>query len=135
MTGIGVQIQFVDAFEIRDALPRFIAEGMAAVERVQDDALQQIAERHIVVFSQPLQNLQQTLFQTHARLHSLNQYLFAGSYSLCFRHQQSLTSLLPAKQRYGTYVPIYRQGRTVRVSLALTERPYLLLISTVALAR
>jgi hypothetical protein len=74
MTGIGVQIQFVDSLEIGNTLPRFVSERMAAIKRMQHDAFKKVAEGHVVVLSQTLENLEQPFFQTHSGLHSLDDY-------------------------------------------------------------
>src|SRR5438128_335004 len=52
VTGAGIKIQFVDSFQFGYAPPRLGAERMPAIKRVQHDSLQQIAERHVMIFGQ-----------------------------------------------------------------------------------
>src|ERR1051326_1742781 len=77
MAGAGIEIEFIDAFQIGDSLPGLVTERMAAVKSVQHDALEQIAEPHIVIFSQPFQDLEQAFLQTNPRLDPFNQNSFA----------------------------------------------------------
>ena len=47
----------VDGFQLFDYLPRFRGEGRLALERVQDDALEEVTEREVRVFGQALEDL------------------------------------------------------------------------------
>src|SRR5262249_44940365 len=42
------------------------------VERVQDHALEQVPERHVVIFGEPLEHLEEPLFDLDAGLHALD---------------------------------------------------------------
>src|SRR5262245_36193937 len=77
MAGAHIQIQSVDSFEVGHMTHcRFIKRRLA-VEGMQHNSLQQIAEGHIVVFSQPLEHFQQSLFQPHAGLDALDHAILA----------------------------------------------------------
>ncbi len=65
VAGAGIKIQFVDSFQLGDALARLGAERMPAIKRVQHDSLQQIAERHVVIFSQAFQDLEQAFLKAN----------------------------------------------------------------------
>src|SRR5438128_11861165 len=94
MTGAGIEVELVDSFQVGYALPRLGAERMPAIKRVQHDSLQQIAERHVVIFGQSFQDLEQALFKANPGLNSLNQYSFARRLRClgCLRH--ALSSLV-----------------------------------------
>src|SRR5437016_12141293 len=91
MTGAGIKVEFVDSFQVDYALTRFGAERMLAIKRVQDDSLQQIAERHVVIFGQAFQDLEQAFLKANTGLNSLNQYPFARRLRSLgrFRHADS----------------------------------------------
>ena len=73
-----IECQAEHAFQFVDAGPRFGSERRLAFERVQDDALEQIAERHVVIVGQRLQHLQQALLQPDAGLDALDNDGFDG---------------------------------------------------------
>src|SRR5215813_2044285 len=68
----GVELESVDLPEFRDPPHRLGTERCLALEGVKDDALEQVAEREIVVFGQRLEHLEQTLFHAYAGLYSLD---------------------------------------------------------------
>ena len=71
----GVEIAVVDLLQLGDALERRLAEGRLAVEGVQHDALDEIAERDLVVLGERLHDLEQALLQANAGLHPLDDEL------------------------------------------------------------
>lgn len=73
-----VQVQSVYPLEICNAAASLLAKRMLPIEGMKHDALQQITERHIMVFGQALQHLEQTLFQPDASLNSINDDWFAS---------------------------------------------------------
>lgn len=75
MAGAGIEIQAVDLLELTDALQRVRAERSFAVERMQDDPLQKIAERKVVILGQRLQNFQQALLYSNAGLYAFDNEL------------------------------------------------------------
>src|SRR5438128_1186369 len=72
VTGFGVEIEMIDFFQIDNSPASLITERVTAIKRMQDDALQQITERQIVILSQRFQNLEQTFFYANSRLHPLD---------------------------------------------------------------
>jgi len=63
MGGAAVEVQVIDLLELGDAPQRVVAEGGLAVEGVEDNALEQIAEGHVVVLGQRLQDLEAAVFR------------------------------------------------------------------------
>src|SRR2546422_4978085 len=102
MTGAGIEIELVDSFQVGYALTRLGAERMLAIKRVQHDSLQQIAERHVVIFSQAFQDLEQTFLKANPGLNSLNQYSFARRLRCLgfLRHPVSSSLCFPSPLRY-----------------------------------
>ena len=68
----GGQVEPVDLFQAGDPLPRRLPKSALAFESVQHDALQQVAQRHVVVLRKGLQDLQEPLFEPNAGLRSLD---------------------------------------------------------------
>lgn len=68
----GGEIEVIDGFQLGDGLKRLLAERAFAFEGVQDDALQQVAEGHLVILGKPFQDFHDPLFQAHARLDALD---------------------------------------------------------------
>src|SRR6266513_2090403 len=64
----GGDIEAVDRFQRADLLQRGRRERRLALESVQDDALEQVAEREVELRRQRLQDLQQPALEAHARL-------------------------------------------------------------------
>ena len=67
----GIKIEVVDLPEFSNQLERIAAECTLAVKGVQDDALEQIAQRHVVIFRQPLHHLQQPFLDADSGLNAL----------------------------------------------------------------
>src|SRR5436190_17313668 len=107
VTCVGVKIQFVDPLEVLDASTGLIAKRMPAVKSMQHDTFQQIPERHVVILSESLEDLQQTFFETYARLNSLNQYVFIlrDCFGRSFLWHTSPAPPEVNQQQHGTYVP------------------------------
>src|SRR5262249_32611734 len=82
-------IEPVNAFEIGDSPASLLAEGMLAVERVQDYSFDQIAQRHVVIFRQSFQHLEQTLFQPYPCLDALDQNPVLLLFGCSVRHPAS----------------------------------------------
>src|SRR5881296_1486015 len=118
MTGAGIEIELVDSFQVGYALTRLGAERMPAIKRVQHDSLQQIAERHVVIFGQAFQDLEQTFLKANPGLNSLNQYLFALRLRCrgCLRHAVSFRALSPCVITVHKY-----QFTTVSVNFSFTS--------------
>src|SRR2546425_8147898 len=108
MTGFGIKIQFVDSFQVGYALPRVGAERMLAIERVQHDPFQQIAERHVVIFSQAFQDLEQAFLKANPGLNSLNQYSFTLRFRCLAYLRQAVSSC--CLWYYSTMVLMYRDA-------------------------
>jgi hypothetical protein len=66
-----VEIEAVKPFEVLDAPQGFRLKRAFSVERVQDDAFEQIAQRQIVIFGERFQDFEQALLDANAGLHSL----------------------------------------------------------------
>ena len=114
MTGFGIKIQFVDSFQVGYALPRVGAERMLAIERVQHDPFQQIAERHVVIFSQAFQDLEQAFLKANPGLNSLNQYSFTLRFRCLAYLRQAVSSC--CLWYYSTMVLMYRDAVNSRCS-------------------
>lgn len=75
MAGTGVEIEVIELLQFPYALQRGYAKWSLAVEGVQHDAFQHVAQRHIMVLGKPLQNFQDSFFDPHPRLHALDEKL------------------------------------------------------------
>ena len=62
----------VDATEFFDVFQGFGGEGSLALEGVENDSFQQIAQSHIFQLSKALQNLEETFFHANAGLNAFN---------------------------------------------------------------
>src|SRR5512146_3554077 len=67
----GTEVQTIEALQLPDPLQRRLVEGALSLEGVQHDALEQIAQGHVVVLGQRLEHLDQPLLHAHARLDAL----------------------------------------------------------------
>jgi hypothetical protein len=76
----GIQIEAVEFFQVLDAFEAARAKGALAIESVEDDALEQIAKRHIVILAECFEHFQDSRFHANAGLHALDDELFV------FRH-------------------------------------------------
>src|SRR5207253_11165925 len=75
VTRARIQIEPIKLLQIADLPERFLAERALAVEGMQHNALQQIAQRQVVIFGEALQHLEQAFLDPHPGLHPLNQQL------------------------------------------------------------
>src|ERR1051326_3138941 len=62
------EVEAVDFLEVADTLERLRAEGRLPLESVQNDSLQEIAEAHVVVFGERLEDFQDALLDADAGL-------------------------------------------------------------------
>jgi len=69
----GLQRQSIDAAQLFDLFQRRGRKRGFALEGVQNDSFQQIAQRHVFQLRQPLQDLEQAFLQANPSLDSLNQ--------------------------------------------------------------
>src|ERR1700756_1267 len=75
MTGTGVKIEVIELLQLAYAFQRDCVEWGLAVESMQHDALQDVAQGHVVVLGKPLQNFQDSFFNPHPGLHALDEKL------------------------------------------------------------
>ena len=68
------QPAIVDVFELLNDCQSFRRKGLPPIEGMQHDALQQIAEAHVLVLSQRFQHLEQRGRDTDACLCSLHHH-------------------------------------------------------------
>src|SRR5271170_1906628 len=93
MAGAVVEIEAIELLQFLNAAARGLLECRLAVEGVQHDAFQQVAEGQIVKFGERLEHFQQAFFDADTGLHSLNHKL----------------SLVVCRVHSGTNVPWYVQ--------------------------
>src|ERR1700756_814587 len=74
-----IQVQPVELFQVLDPSQTLAVKRALSVERMQDNALQEIAKRQVVVFGQRLQHFQQPLLHSHAGLHAFHNKLLLAS--------------------------------------------------------
>ena len=76
MTGFSTEVQPINPLQVGNDLQRsFIAKRSLPFESVEYDAFEEIAERHIVVLGQPLEDLQDPPLDAYARLHTIDDQL------------------------------------------------------------
>ena len=63
-----IQIKVVDSLQLPNPPQRLLLKRAEPVERVQNDALQQVAYREIVIFRESFLYFQQSLLNAHAGL-------------------------------------------------------------------
>src|ERR1700746_554130 len=73
VTRARIQIEPIELLQIADLPERRLAEWALAVEGMQNNALQQIAQSQVVIFGKALQYLEQAFLDPHPGLHPLNQ--------------------------------------------------------------
>src|SRR6185369_15492900 len=69
---LAVEVEPVDLLQAADPLQARLAERHLAVERVQDDAFEQVAEGDVVELGQSLEDFQEALFHPDAGLDALD---------------------------------------------------------------
>src|SRR6185503_11404692 len=62
----GVEIERVDLLQLTDLLQRFPSERCLPLERMKDDAFEEVAEAHVVILGEALEDFQDPLLQAHA---------------------------------------------------------------------
>jgi Raf kinase inhibitor-like YbhB/YbcL family protein len=77
MAGAEVEVEAVELLQFLDALARGFLERRLAVECVQHDAFEQVAEGQIVKFRQSLEDSEEPLLDAHSGLHALDDKLLA----------------------------------------------------------
>src|SRR5712664_2331046 len=75
MTGTRVQVELVNRLELGDLAHGRRRKRRLAFESMQDDAFQQVPERHILVGGECLQYLQDTALNAHTGLDALDHEL------------------------------------------------------------
>src|SRR5215468_3368227 len=95
MAGTRIKVESVKPLQFLDAFERYSVERRFAVEGVQHNAFEQVAQRHIVIFGEPLQHFEDALLHPDARLDS-----FDEKPGISVRH--------------GTNVPWYHNGYKTR---------------------
>jgi len=72
MAGVGVEIKAVKLLQLADAFEGSWTECSLAVEGVQDDALEDVAERQVVIFAEGFQDFEDSFFDAYAGLDALD---------------------------------------------------------------
>src|SRR5208337_262064 len=75
VAGAGIEIEGVELLQLLNALERGRTEGNLAVEGVEHDAFEQIAQGHVVIFGESLEHFEQPLFHADAGLDSFDEEL------------------------------------------------------------
>src|ERR1700723_2316883 len=73
MAGAGVEIEVVELFQIANAFERGWAERGLAVEGVEDDAFEEVAEGHVVIFGEGFEDFEDSFFHADAGLDALDE--------------------------------------------------------------
>ena len=73
VTGARVQFQAIELLQLPDLVKGCLTKRGLAVERMQDDPLQQIPQGQVVVLAKGFKNLEQALFNSNSGLHPLDQ--------------------------------------------------------------
>ena len=73
MAGARVEVETIELLQIANAFERCRAEWSLAVESVEHDPLEQIAQRHIVILGKSLKHLENALLHAHAGLNPFHQ--------------------------------------------------------------
>ena len=91
------QSEPVDLFEARDLLQCFPGEGLFALEGVQANALEQVAEPEVGVFGETFQHLEQSRLHTNSGLNTVD-----------LNHEGILCDVTHSSRYHGTWVVIPR---------------------------
>jgi len=73
VAGARIQIEIVKTLQLLNSFERSLIEWRLPIESVQNDAFEQVAQRHVVILGEGLKNLEQALFDAHAGLYALNE--------------------------------------------------------------
>ena len=90
-----IEVKTVELLQLLYALQRCLIEGALAIEGVENDALEEIAEREVVILSESLQYFQQALFNANPGLYPLD------NESLVICHVYQCTRVTTAVQEKG----------------------------------
>src|SRR5215469_15021733 len=94
MTGLDSIIHPVDVFQLSNLTQRFLVKRGMALKSVENNALQQITQRQVMVLGQALEDLDHAFLHPHSNLDPLNGSV-ARSVFVCVHASPS--SLLPNK--------------------------------------
>ena len=72
MTGTGIEIEIVKTLQLLNTLERGWAERRLPVESVKNDAFQEVAQRHVVILGESLQDFEQAFLHPDAGLNALD---------------------------------------------------------------
>src|ERR1700728_1681614 len=96
MAGAGVEIEVVELFQIANALERGWAQRGLAVEGVEDDAFEEVAKGHVVIFSEGFEDFENPLFHTDAGLDPLDEkFGVVGHVYQCTMVTSSMQAIRP----------------------------------------
>src|SRR5580704_1255556 len=73
VTGAADEIEGVELFQIANTRERFGAKRRLAIEGVEHDPFQQVAQRHIVIFGEGLENFEEALLHANTGLNALDE--------------------------------------------------------------
>src|SRR3979411_415595 len=73
MAGARVKIESVELLQFPDAVERSAAERGLAIEGMQDDAFEYVAERHVVILGKAFQDFENALLHPDTGLDALNE--------------------------------------------------------------
>src|SRR5208282_1417476 len=68
VAGAGIEIEGVELLQVMNAFERFWLERSLAVEGVQHDAFEQVAQGHVVVLGESLKNFEEAFLHPDASL-------------------------------------------------------------------
>src|SRR5580700_1652862 len=94
----GIQIEPIEFLQLLDALETLGAKRTFAVEGMQHDPFQEIAERQVVKLPERFEHFQDSLFHAHAGLHALHDELFFLCHSDGFLHWYQCTKVPESRQ-------------------------------------
>lgn len=116
LVGIGAgEIEAVDLLQLDDLLPRLAPERRLPFEGVEHDSLQQVAQGDVVVFGQPLENLEQALLDANPGLHPLDPLLYHGTtVPLSQQAHQTRQALIQPAMRERRFAGLTRGARSRR---------------------
>src|ERR1700733_12633219 len=92
MAILRTQRQPIEAAELLDVLERLRRKWRLALEGMQHDALQQIAQAHVLLLRDGLQPLQHSFFQPDACLHAFDFYR-RGNRRCSVRHRYKCSTV------------------------------------------
>jgi hypothetical protein len=78
MARLRVEVEAVDLAQARDAREALLAERRLALEGVEDNALEEVAEGDVVELGEAFEDLEEALFEADAGLDALDDELGRG---------------------------------------------------------